>query len=63
MTVPKKFIWGCRAIARQIGATERQTFHMLESGQIPAKKIGGKWVAEEGQLHDTLLTESDGEAA
>ncbi|PDT80045.1 hypothetical protein [Sinorhizobium sp. BJ1] len=43
-------IWEVTEIARLIGRTERQTFHMLQSGQLPAKKVGGRWVAERGTL-------------
>lgn len=43
-------IWEVAEIARLIGRTERQTFHLLQSGQLPAKKVGGRWVAERGQL-------------
>lgn len=43
-------IWEVSEIAKVIGRTERQTFHMLQSGQLPAKKVGGRWVAERGQL-------------
>ena len=43
-------IWGASAIAKAIGRTDRQTFHMLEKGILPAKKVGGRWVAERGQL-------------
>lgn len=43
-------IWEVAEIAKLIGRTERQTFHLLQSGQLPAKKVGGRWVAERGQL-------------
>ncbi|TIM10973.1 MAG: DNA-binding protein [Mesorhizobium sp.] len=43
-------VWGAEAIASVIGAKPRQTFHLLETGQIPAKKVGGRWVAERGKL-------------
>jgi hypothetical protein len=43
-------IWEVSEIARFIGRTERQTFHMLASGKIPAKKIGSRWVAERRAL-------------
>jgi hypothetical protein len=38
-------IWGCRAISREINRTERQTYHMLESGALPARKESGRWCA------------------
>ncbi|RUM18713.1 DNA-binding protein [Rhizobium phaseoli] len=43
-------IWGGAEIAKLIGRTKRQTFHMLETGQLPAKKVGDRWVAERGTL-------------
>ena len=43
-------IWEVGAIAKLIGRTERQTFHLLSSGCLPAKKVGGRWVAERGKL-------------
>lgn len=43
-------IWEVSEIARLIGRTDRQTFHMLSTGQLPARKVGGRWVAERGQL-------------
>ncbi|RMI24228.1 hypothetical protein [Sinorhizobium meliloti] len=43
-------IWGVEAVAKIIGRTERQTFHLLSTGQLPAKKVGGRWVAERGKL-------------
>ncbi|WP_320410484.1 DNA-binding protein [Devosia sp. Root413D1] len=44
--------WGAREIARLIGKTPRATFHMLEGGQIPARKIGGQWVVSRRKLQD-----------
>ncbi|MGU3399177.1 DNA-binding protein [Brucellaceae bacterium D45D] len=45
-----ELIWGINAIARLIGRTDRQAFHMASTGQIPAKKVGGRWCAERGEL-------------
>ncbi|WP_181166176.1 MULTISPECIES: DNA-binding protein [unclassified Mesorhizobium] len=47
---PIDLVWGCAAIARVIRRTPRQTFHLLESGSLPAKKVGGRWVIERGKL-------------
>lgn len=49
-------LWGASAIARVIGRSDRQTFDMLEKGNIPAKKVGGRWVASREKLI-ALLTE------
>jgi len=43
-------VWGCTGIAKIIGRSARATFHMLEKGELPAKKVGGRWVAERGKL-------------
>ncbi|WP_286201957.1 DNA-binding protein [Ochrobactrum sp. SFR4] len=43
-------IWGVAEIAKIIGRNQRQTFHLLTSGQLPAKKVGGRWVAERSKL-------------
>ncbi|RWX74452.1 DNA-binding protein [Neorhizobium lilium] len=43
-------IWGGEEIAKVIGRSPRITFHLLEKGELPAKKVGGRWVAERGQL-------------
>lgn len=51
-------VWGCAAIAKVIQRTPRQTFHMLESGLLPARKIGNRWVAERGKLHALFLEEA-----
>ncbi|MDX0127373.1 DNA-binding protein [Sinorhizobium meliloti] len=43
-------IWGAEEIAALIGRSTRATFHMLDNGELPAKKVGGRWVAERGKL-------------
>lgn len=43
-------IWKIKEIAKAIGRSERQTFHLLASGQLPAKKVGGRWVASRQKL-------------
>ena len=47
---PLDLIWEVSEIAKLIGRTERQTFHLLNGGQLPAKKVGGRWVAERSKL-------------
>lgn len=42
-------VWGCKAIAKAIGRTERATFHMLEKGTLPgARKVAGRWCFSPG---------------
>lgn len=53
-------IWGARDIAGAINLNIRQTFYALETGAIPAKKVGGKWVAERGALRAFFLESAEG---
>lgn len=43
-------IWGAEAIGQVIGQNAQQTFHMLNAGLIPARKVGKKWVIERSKL-------------
>jgi hypothetical protein len=43
-------IWGATAIAAALNRTRRQTFHMLEAGGLPARKVGNRWVASRKAL-------------
>ncbi len=48
-------IWGAKAIGAEIGVDDRRAFYLLERGEIPAKKVGGKWVAERSKLRNFFL--------
>ena len=43
-------IWGGDAIAEAIGRKQRITFRLLETGAIPAKKVGGRWCVSRKKL-------------
>jgi excisionase family DNA binding protein len=43
-------IWGCEEMAKFIGRSQRSVLRMLDNGELPAKKVGGRWVAERGAL-------------
>lgn len=47
---PLDLVWGAKAIGAVINRTERETFGLLESGELPAKKIRRRWVASRGKL-------------
>ncbi|MBZ9873087.1 helix-turn-helix domain-containing protein [Mesorhizobium sp. BR1-1-9] len=47
---PFELIWGAEGIAAAINKSTRQVFHMLESGTLPAKKVGGRWVISKQAL-------------
>jgi hypothetical protein len=44
-------LWGVKAISEEINRSPRQTFHMLETGHLPARKVGGRWTATRSRLH------------
>jgi hypothetical protein len=50
-------LWGARAIAQEIGRSERQTFYLLETRQLPARKVGASWVATRRRLREFLAGE------
>lgn len=43
-------LWGGEEIAKCIGRTRRATFDMLDKGQLPARKVNGRWVIERKKL-------------
>jgi hypothetical protein len=47
-------IWGVKAIADEIDRTERQASHLLETGKLPGKKIGGRWISTRTALRGHL---------
>ena len=50
MTEQLDLIWGCKAIAKAIGVTERACYHMLEAGALPARQVGNRWVVSRKAL-------------
>lgn len=56
-------IWGVAGIATEINRSPRQTFHMLENGRLPAKKIGGRWCASRAGMKKFFASLIEGEVA
>ena len=48
-------VWGADRIGEVLGASTRKAFHLLESGLIPARKVGNRWVAERSKLREFFL--------
>lgn len=48
-------VWEVAEIAKVVGRSERQTFHLLNTGALPARKVGGRWVASRRKLLETVL--------
>ena len=51
-------VWGAEDIGKMIKQSARQTFHMLENGLLPAKKVGSRWVADRRTLAEFFLRET-----
>lgn len=47
-------IWGIGDIAEAIGQSFSATAYMLKKKQLPARKIGERWVASRKRLNDFL---------
>ena len=45
-------IWGAANIAKVIGKRPRPCFYLLETGRLPAFKVGDQWVAKREDLRD-----------
>ncbi|WP_338722389.1 DNA-binding protein [Devosia sp. XK-2] len=56
---PLDVLWGAQAIAEVINRTERQTKHMLSKGELPGKKVGGRWCASRSRLKAYFEGEAD----
>jgi hypothetical protein len=55
-SIGSDLIWGAEEIGREIGRPTKKVFYLLERGYIPAKKIGGLWVASRATLREYLCT-------
>ena len=53
---------GVKAIAREVGLTERQAYYQLERKRLPAGKDGEVWVASRQRLreHYQKITAGEG---
>lgn len=49
-------VWGAAAIGKEINASPRQTFYLLQKGLIPARKVGDQWVASREELRRHFST-------
>jgi hypothetical protein len=54
-SIGEDLIWGAKAIAAELNQSERQTFHLLERGLLPAGKVGEKWVGSRKALRAHML--------
>jgi hypothetical protein len=43
-------VWGAGQIGKVIGLPVAATYHKLEQGHLPARKVGAHWVASRKRL-------------
>lgn len=60
---PEDLLWGAAAIAGVINRTRRDTYHLLENRTIPARKVGGRYVASRMTLLEYLRGNTANEGA
>jgi len=58
-TEESDIVWGGEAIAAAINRTRRATFNMLDQGLLPARKVGGRWVASRKRLIEALTEQTE----
>jgi hypothetical protein len=49
-TLADDLLRGCEAISAYLGIDPRSAFHYLQSGQIPATKLGRLWLGSRSRL-------------
>lgn len=53
-------VWGVDAIGKLIGRTYRQTYHMIQSGNLPmVKQVGERYVASRSKLISFFMEDAD----
>lgn len=52
--IVSEILWGAAEIGKAIGKSPRATFHLLERGLLPARKVGKQWCASRQRLLDAL---------
>ena len=55
-------LYGAKAISKEIGQSLRQTYYALETGILPAGKVGEKWVCSRKVLRARFAKITAGEA-
>jgi hypothetical protein len=56
-------IWGAIGIAEAIGVKPSLAYYWLEHGELPARKVGQKWVASRAKLMAYLRGDNPDEEA
>jgi hypothetical protein len=49
---PLDLVWGAAEIGRFIGRTQRQAYDALVAGELPGRRVNGRWVASRRRLRE-----------
>jgi hypothetical protein len=52
-------LWGAEPIAAFIKRDIRQTYYLLQSKKLPAKKLGHLWISSKRKIRACLLGEDE----
>ncbi|MDW9370047.1 helix-turn-helix domain-containing protein [Sinorhizobium meliloti] len=53
---PMDLVWGVAEIAKLLGRTDRQAYHMIQSGHLPmVKQVGERYVASRQKLIEFFI--------
>ena len=47
-------VWGAPAIAKELGRNTRVAYWLLETGKLPAVKVGKQWVISRRKLREVF---------
>lgn len=50
-------VWAVKRMAKIVNLTERQTFHLVSTGKLPANKVGERWVSTKRKLLGAIIGE------
>jgi hypothetical protein len=56
-------LWGCQAIADELGLDRRAVFYLLQTGKLPAIKTGNTWTTTRSRLRRHFEGKSSEQAA
>jgi hypothetical protein len=56
--ISSDILWGCAAIAAEIGVDVQRANYLLSRHQIPGRKIGALWCSSRRQLRAALYSEA-----
>lgn len=51
-------IWGAADIAAVLNVPTKTAFRLLQRGDVPARKVGSQWVAEQEKLREFFTGEN-----